>query len=334
MSLSKSLLLSLAPLLPQVSAWGTLGHTTVAFVAQNFVSDRTKSFTQGILNDSSSAYLANVATWADSYRSTAGGSFSSPFHYIDANDSPPSSCGVDYERDCSEEGCIVSAISNYTSRVQTTYLPLTERQKALKWIIHFVGDIHQPLHTEALEVGGNLINVTFNGTGTNLHRIWDTNMPEKLIGGFAVGDARDWATTLTSEIMNGSFAKDAKGWLNGMDVNDGIASAMYWAIDSNAFVCSTVVPKGADAVRDQELSGEYYETAIPVIQMQIAKAGYRLAAWLNLVATMENGLGTGKKRGKGNGLERRMVNWDEKAILEARRVRKTFGSDCGCGDEH
>lgn len=98
---------------PPALAWGTLGHDTVALIAQQYVSSSTQSWAQRILDDTSSTYLASVATWADSYRYTSAGSFSAPFHYIDANDDPPSSCDVDYERDCPDEGCVVSAIANY-----------------------------------------------------------------------------------------------------------------------------------------------------------------------------------------------------------------------------
>lgn len=87
----RSVIASLIPLASVVSAWGTLGHDTVALIAQNFISAETASFAQGILNDSSTSYLANVATWADSYRYTAAGKFSAAFHYIDAEDDPPHS---------------------------------------------------------------------------------------------------------------------------------------------------------------------------------------------------------------------------------------------------
>lgn len=83
MAPSKSTLLPLLGALPYASAWGSLGHTTVAYIAQNFVCDKTAKFAQSILNDSSTAYLANVATWADSYRYTAEGEFSALLHYIE-----------------------------------------------------------------------------------------------------------------------------------------------------------------------------------------------------------------------------------------------------------
>lgn len=153
-------------------AWGTLGHDTVAYIASNFVKSSTKSWAQGILGDTSSDYLANVATWADSYRYTSAGSFSAPYHYIDAEDSPPSSCNVDYNRDCGTGGCSVSAIANYTQRVQSSSLSATQVNYALRFLVHFLGDITQPLHDEAIKVGGNDIDVTYAGKSNNLHHIW------------------------------------------------------------------------------------------------------------------------------------------------------------------
>ena len=111
------LTLTCTVLLSPVHCWGTLGHTTVAFVASNFVSPDTKTYFQTLLKNDTDSYLANVATWADSFRYTAAGNFSAPFHFIDAADNPPSSCGVKFVRDCGEEGCIVGAIKNYVSCV-------------------------------------------------------------------------------------------------------------------------------------------------------------------------------------------------------------------------
>ena len=98
---------------PAVNAWGTLGHMTVGYIAQNFLSDDTVTWAQDLLDITNSSYLASVAPWADDFRYTSEGTFSAPFHFIDAEDSPPSSCSVDYDRDCGEEGCSISAIVNY-----------------------------------------------------------------------------------------------------------------------------------------------------------------------------------------------------------------------------
>lgn len=62
----------------------------------------------------------------------------------------------------------------------------------------FVGDIGQPLHCENLDLGGNEIDVTYNGDDTNLHAVWDTQIPEAISGGSSLADAKTWASTLTT----------------------------------------------------------------------------------------------------------------------------------------
>lgn len=116
-----------------------------------------------MLNDTSDSYLANVASWADSYRATTAGSWSAPLHFIDAEDNPPTSCNVDYDRDCGSSGCSVSAIVNYTQRVGDGRLSTANTAQALKFLVHFIGDITQPLHDEAYELGANGVAVTYEG---------------------------------------------------------------------------------------------------------------------------------------------------------------------------
>jgi len=283
-------LVLLSSQLPRVAAWGAMGHEAIAYVAQNFVTSDTETYFQDILGDTSSSYLANVAPWADTYRYTTAGEFSEPYHFIDAMDDPPSSCDVEYSRDCGEGGCVVSAIKNYTSRVSSTSESSANRAMAAKMVIHFVGDIHQPLHDENLELGGNYIDVTYGSVKTDLHAIWDTNMLEQYIGGDTISYALTWSKTLTTAIKTGTYKSDASSWLTGIDIDDAQSSAMVWASDANAYVCSTVMPDGYTVLEKEDLSTTYYKTAIPVIELQLAKAGYRLAAWLNLIATGATGL--------------------------------------------
>ncbi|KAH7386682.1 S1/P1 nuclease-domain-containing protein [Phaeosphaeria sp. MPI-PUGE-AT-0046c] len=333
MAAIKSLLPWLVVLPGFADAWGSLGHTTVAYIAQNFVCEKTAKFAQSLLNDTSSAYLANVATWADSYRSQPGGEFSSVYHYIDALDNPPQSCNIDYARDCPEEGCIVSAIANYSSRAFEKDIGIVERQKALKWVIHFVGDIHQPLHVENIAVGGNLINVTFNGAKTNLHSIWDTAIPQKEVGNFSQANALSWANNLTAEIKHGMYKKESRTWAKGINASDAVDSSLTWARGANEYVCSTVLPNGPDAVFGQELSGAYYESAIPVVKKQIAQAGYRLAAWLDAIVEAAEKSRHGKPHGTNERTSKRIEANLEPWMEQARQARRDFGGDCGCGPE-
>lgn len=96
-------------------------------------------------------------------------------------------------------------------------------------------------------------------------------MPEQLVGGYALADAKSWATTLTTAIKSGTYKSSAAGWLKNMDVDDAEASALVWAKDTNAYVCSTVLPDGVSAVETGDLSGTYYDNSIDVIKEQIAK---------------------------------------------------------------
>ena len=251
------------------TAWGTLGHKTVASIAANFLKPETEAFCKNILGDSPN-YLSNVSTWADTFRYTSAGSFTKNFHYIDAMDSPPDSCEVEFNRDC-EGGCIVSAINNYTERLLDTRLPDQQSFQALSYLIHFIADIHQPLHNENLERGGNGIKVEFNGRDTNLHTIWDTTMPEQLVGDSTTENVQYWSSDLTSRIRSGGFERESQTWVTGISLEDPIETGLGWANDANNYVCTTVLPKGLDAVEGKELSGTYYDNAVPAIELLIAK---------------------------------------------------------------
>jgi len=275
--------------LPGAVAWGAEGHETIAYVAQNFVTADVASKTKALLNDTSGDWLANVASWADEYRETSAGSWSEPLHFIDAQDNPPSSCSVDFNRDCGDSGCVVSAIVNYTARVTNASLGADQTGEALKFIVHFVGDVHQPLHDENLETGGNDIDVTFDGDDTNLHAVWDTNMIEKYAGSSTLAHAKTFASSLTQQIKTGNFSTVAKTWTQGMDVDQAQTSGMDWASDANKYVCSNVMPNGVSPLESGDLGGAYYNTNMPVVDELLARAGYRLAAWLNLIFTGSTG---------------------------------------------
>lgn len=241
-----------------------------------------------MLNDTSDSYLANIASWADSYRATSAGKWSSSFHYIDAEDNPPSDCNVDYDRDCGDTGCSVSAIANYTTRVGDGRLSAASTAEALKFLVHLVGDITQPLHDESYEVGANDVDVTYQGYSDNLHSDWDTYFAETLVGGYSLSDALSWATNLTKEIDSGDYASAAASWIDGDNVGKAVVTATSWASDANSYVCTVVMPDGAEALEKMDdLYPTYYESVIPTIELQIAKGGYRLGNWLNLIYDAE-----------------------------------------------
>ncbi|KAG8629381.1 hypothetical protein KVT40_003246 [Elsinoe batatas] len=316
--------------IPTVSAWGALGHSTVAFIAQNLVAPQTATWVKNILGVTTSTYLVDVSSWADSYRSQAGGGFTSPFHFIDAQDSPPTSCNVDYNRDCTSSGCVVSAIANYTRRVTTTSLSKTERDYALRFIVHFLGDVHQPLHNENYALGGNDVDVTFAGSDRNLHGIWDTQIPERLRGAsYTVDEAKAWAAELTTDVKSGAYASSAASWKI-VDTEDAVNQALKWSNEANDYVCTVVAPKGWTAVQSGDLATNgYYASVTSTIELQIARAGVRLAAWLDQLS----GAATSAKRDETPfDLQGRDLLPPTSRVTRAQLARRAAGAGCGCGE--
>ena len=213
------------------------------------------------------------------------------YSFIDAEDSPPTYCNVSYKRDCVAEGCIVSAITNYTTRILNNSLPREDTAQALKFLVHFLGDITQPLHDEAQAFGGNKIPVTWNGVVRNLHGCWDDEMPNRVAawspgsGVPAATAIADLARDLTEMTYNGTWSDaERANWTSCVDPTKPESCALEWAQDANRFVCSYVL-RSAD-IAGQELNGTYYDGAKRIIQTQLAKGGLRLGYYLNNLALM------------------------------------------------
>lgn len=87
-------------------AWGASGHEAVEYVAMQFLAPNALAFVQQSLGSTYSESLGPAATWADQVKYTAGYIWSQPYHYVDAQDNPPSSCSIDQIRDCGDGKCI------------------------------------------------------------------------------------------------------------------------------------------------------------------------------------------------------------------------------------
>jgi hypothetical protein len=171
-------LLVLAPL-EQALAWGQEGHSIIAEIAQRRLDPDTLRKINALLGGEVS--LASIASWADDYRAlhreTAG------WHFVDI---PFDQSVYDPKRDCNPDkgDCVIHAIARFQAAVSDCSKPLSDRSEALKFLVHFVGDVHQPLHVETRfgadgkdDRGGNDVPVTFFGQKTNLHALWDLYMP-------------------------------------------------------------------------------------------------------------------------------------------------------------
>ncbi|KAL7941122.1 putative nuclease S1 precursor [Trichoderma barbatum] len=276
--------------LPGVVAWGDIGHETTAYLASYFVSDSTAAYFKGLLENDNDDYLARIAMFADKYRKTAEGSFTKNWHFIDAHDDPQAEdCNVNYDRDCKEGGCVISALTNYTQQALDRELPEARRQLAVKLLVHFIGDLHQPLHNEDVGQGGTQIQVKWENKRDDLHAVWDSFIPEKVAEHLRKRQNNlplVWAKKLEEEISNGKYASEKNSWLDNFDLSDPKKTAMDWSIEANKLVCSHVFPKDYNPtqIKGKELSDKYYDQARPIVELQVARAGFRMAAWLDEIA--------------------------------------------------
>ena len=164
-------------------------------------------------------------------------------------------------------------------------------------MLHFFGDVHQPLHTENLSRGGNGIDVIFNGQKHNLHSVWDTLIPKKIVetawdrGTFNTDSRRDLgnetkAAYAWAEFLYARYGRDTRvaERVDHVCVHDAVECALQWAGEANAYVCSYVMKGGLEELESKDLGGEYYEGAVPIIEEMIVKGGRRLARWLMMIA--------------------------------------------------
>lgn len=158
-------------------AWGAAGHRLIAELAWDQLPVKTRGSVQAVLDLEPGATLVSISTWADEVRSPRTGRW----HYV--NFDPQAGCRYSPERDCPDGQCVVVALDKQLQRLGTVSSG-EERLKALKWVVHLVADVHQPLHAApAGDKGGNQYQVRAFGRGSNLHSVWDGGIIDHWPGG-------------------------------------------------------------------------------------------------------------------------------------------------------
>ena len=209
--------------------------------------------------------LLDVCTWAD-----GDGHFavpgSAPWHYVNV----PIDAPRYGDRYCRRGDCVVAKIHQYRKVLADRRAPRADRARALLFFVHFVEDVHQPLHVgDRNDRGGNNTQVQFFNEGVNLHRLWDTTM----ING-ASRDEREWVRQieplLTPEHVADWSRGDVEAW-----ADESLAAAKKAYHDPRN-------PARLIASGDQ-LGRDYAEAAVPIIRLRLAQAGVRLAHELNTI---------------------------------------------------
>ena len=154
-------------------AWGAQGHQVVAKLAQAQLSAPARREVDRLLALEPGETLASISTWADEHRNptTAG------WHYVNF---PRDTCTYDRDRDCPDGQCVVGAIEKQVAVLRSN-APDERRLAALKYLVHLVADVHQPLHGGYRDdKGGNTYQVQAFGRGSNLHALWDSGLIKSL----------------------------------------------------------------------------------------------------------------------------------------------------------
>ena len=159
------------------TAWGPEAHRLVAALAERQLTVASKAEVQRLLALQPGATLVSISTEADGTRTAA----TAPWHYV--NLARDADCRYDAARDCVGGQCAVSAIETQIG-VLSSSASEADRLQALKYLVHLVADLHQPLHAAfADDRGGNRYQVQAFGAGTNLHAVWDVGLVENWPGG-------------------------------------------------------------------------------------------------------------------------------------------------------
>ena len=147
--------------------WGNTGHRIVGYIAEQFLTENAKHGVATILGHTS---LSMVSTWADEIKSDPEWNHAYDWHWTTIPDGEHFEAGK-------RSGQAVEKVQEFLDLLKTESKTQTEKEVALKFLVHLVGDLHQPLHVgNGRDKGGNDVKVKWFGKSTNLHAVWDTKL--------------------------------------------------------------------------------------------------------------------------------------------------------------
>ena len=248
-------------------AWGKTGHRVVAAIADTQLSGLARANVEEILGPGES--LDEAANWPDEMRSAPGDFWqktATPWHYVTLN-------GIIYDH-APPEGDALEALGRFSKVLRDPNASRDDKQLALRFIVHLVGDLHQPLHNgRCCDKGGNDVKVTWFGKPTNLHAVWDSQLVDEEQLSFT-----ELAAKLERHISNDDVIK----W---WDINP-----RDWTSES-AEIRDTLYPPPAKPKKGQrvkkgkpllpDLSWAYAFKFTPLMERRLSQGGVRLAAYLN-----------------------------------------------------
>lgn len=237
---------------PRIEEWGQTGHRVVGEIASQYLNKRAAKAVEKLLNGSSLAY---VSTYPDEIKSDKHFDAYSPYHYINIP------LGIDYNvSKASAEGDIYLGIQKAIEVLKDKNASDADKEFQLKLLVHFIGDLHQPMHIGRKEdLGGNRIRLRWFGKSTNLHSLWDT----KLIEYFNMSYT-EWAINFPRQ-----------NWKTQKELQS--TSIQDWIKESHELVETIYRATPENSSLGYEYTYLYKET----LRTQLLRGGIRLAGILN-----------------------------------------------------
>jgi len=238
-------------------AWGAEGHEIVAAIALRQLTPAARSQVGRLLGGP--VMMVHDATWADEIRDSRPET--GAWHYVDI---PLWAGSYEASRDCGDGDCVVAQIEDDLRVLSNRRAPDAARAEALRFLIHFVADVHQPLHAEDNDdKGGNQVHLRLGRERASLHKLWDVDVVEPL------GPDPDAVAEIITRDLSPGQRHD---WQAG--------AAARWANESHAIAREHIYPPLGGA-RDLRLPRDFADREAPLARILLAKAGVRLAWLLN-----------------------------------------------------
>jgi hypothetical protein len=241
-------------------SWGYTGHRTIGLITENHLNLKAKAAVKNLLGDTS---IADACTWADDARREPQFKETGNWHFLNL---PLGLNFKDFKQyiDTIGKDNVYSALMNAERVLRDKKSTKEQQVHSLKFLMHFVGDLHQPMHiSRAEDKGGNTIQLNYEGKGTNLHSLWDTRMLEHQGLNF---------TQLAAKYDQMS-ATDIKQWQKD--------PLITWIWES--YQISSLLYAEVDAMNKRVIDDEYYQKHLPMVEKRIQQAAIRLAGLLNSI---------------------------------------------------
>lgn len=221
--------------------------------------------------------LVSVATWADQVRGSPAYSWTSPLHYINPKHDPmQNQCSFSYTRDCPNvDQCVVGAVFNFTNQLAGKIASPNE-EEAVKFLAHFIPDMHNPMHVCGIYLGGNDFTLKFFGQSTNLHKVWDTDIPLRRIKELGSKEA---FTQEIIEKLDTIWASEVESWITCKGNSKTKICPDQWAATVEPYNCRNCWV-GVNQI-GMDLRDDYYNNNWEVLEKLVAMSAVRLAATFN-----------------------------------------------------